>query len=522
MQVWDIITIPALCWIMVVTPVQLGMLKPKVGFLFALSLVVDTVFVIDLILQFFLAYPLTGRGTRILERRHTRIVMHYLKGMFVIELLTVIPFDLVHMMIPSESPVAQLKAVKFIRTLRLLKLIRIMKASRVWNRLEVDFAMPYQQLALVRFFAILLLICHWQSAIWAMTLELSEETDKKWIDSVELAEAHIQPRTRDAPDRLYVASFYFCIYTMTSVGYGDIGSQNAVERVVNIFIILVSGLCWAYILGEVCGIVADMNAEAQSFRRRMDNLNFMMRERGVPNRMRKRLRSFFLQSRKHSRLMTQRELLQNMSPTLQGEISLVLSSEWLSKVSFIRSFVSEAESLVRRGGNAEAYKTCVADIARCMDTIAFAQGEVFVSAQTLYILYRGLIGKHRRILQSGDVFGEDFLLTDVTLIDADRCCALTYAEAMYIERKTVCDVVEESVIACPRLKAVVRESVVKLAVRRGILAEAKRRKAAGNLEALPFKADILEAERRSPAIHVPTDARDVQPPFVLPNCIEPL
>lgn len=41
---------------------------------------------------------------------------------------------------------------------------------------------------------------------------------------------------------------------MTSVGYGDLGPKNILERVVCTAIVLVAGLCWAQILGDVCAI----------------------------------------------------------------------------------------------------------------------------------------------------------------------------------------------------------------------------------------------------------------------------
>lgn len=40
--------------------------------------------------------------------------------------------------------------------------------------------------------------------------------------------------------------------------------RNIFERVTCTLIVLVAGLCWAYILGEVGAIVTDMNAEKQS------------------------------------------------------------------------------------------------------------------------------------------------------------------------------------------------------------------------------------------------------------------
>lgn len=60
---------------------------------------------------------------------------------------------------------------------------------------------------------------------------------------------------------------------MTSVGYGDFGPRNVLERMVCTWVVLTSGLSWAYILGEVCAIVSEMTAESQRFRKKMHHLN---------------------------------------------------------------------------------------------------------------------------------------------------------------------------------------------------------------------------------------------------------
>ena len=52
-----------------------------------------------------------------------------------------------------------------------------------------------------------------------------------------------------SPRHLLVPRFYFCSYTMTSVGYGDLGPKNMTERTVCTMMILTAGLCWAYVLG---------------------------------------------------------------------------------------------------------------------------------------------------------------------------------------------------------------------------------------------------------------------------------
>eukprot|EP00930_Biecheleria_cincta_P024749 TRINITY_DN17680_c0_g1_i2.p1 TRINITY_DN17680_c0_g1~~TRINITY_DN17680_c0_g1_i2.p1 ORF type:complete len:682 (-),score=93.02 TRINITY_DN17680_c0_g1_i2:151-2196(-) len=535
--IWDGVTMCALLWVALVTPVQVSMLEAKFDALFAFGLVIDFVFIVDMILQFFTMYPAATSigGARRLERNHRKIILHYVKGWFIVDLLSVIPFDMVNLFLPRDGEVGPVKSIKVVRTLRLLKMTKILKTSRMFHRFEVSAHIPYQRFALAKFLVILLVVCHWQTSIWAMTLSLSDKGDPRWVDGIDDLESHLSVKTSQSGIRTYIASFYFCSYTMTSVGYGDIGAKNLVERVTCIFLILLSGLVWAYILGEVCGIVGDMNAEQQSFRKRMDNLNSMMQERAVPDEMRRRLRSYFLSNKTCSQHLTQKELLSNMSPNLQGEVSLLLNVEWIRKISFLKQFLAEAKEVEQAGEDAEPYRACIADIARNLETMAFAQGENFLQIQTLFILYRGLIGQGSRVVHVGGVWGEDFVLSDMTLLRSLRCCALTYVEVIYIARETFMRVVDGHVFSCPELKDTVRRYVVRLAARRGIVAEAHRRLVERENSSLQHSktggkkrwAGARAAETAASFVHSPVTMQTVKPPsgndvalpFALPNAV---
>merc|ERR1719203_7860 len=105
--------------------------------------------------------------------------------------------------------------------------------------------------------------------LWALTLVMVDETDEvpRWVDAFTEMERNVEEKTRDTPWKLYVASVYFTSYTLTSVGYGDIGPQNIVERVVCTMMLIISGTSWAVVLGQVSGIVANMDADEQAFRK---------------------------------------------------------------------------------------------------------------------------------------------------------------------------------------------------------------------------------------------------------------
>jgi len=295
----------------------------------------------------------------------------------------------------------------------------------------------------------------------------------KWIDEIQAADREFGIETRDSPIRVYIASFYFCSYTMTSVGYGDLGPKNILERIICTVIVLVAGLCWAQILGEVCAISSDMNAENQEFRKKMNSLNRMMQEQGLPHDLRRRLRSFFLQNRYQSQYVVRQRLLTSMSPQLQSEVCTEMNLPWIQKVSFFAKFISHMEALDSRGVDTEAFRACIADTSRQLICGAFAQRESFGNVQILYILSKGLVILNSRLGSNGTVWGEDFVLSDTTLIRPVAGFAISYIEVLALTREAFMAVIERRRLTCPMLGQIVRQYCVRIAVRRGIIAYAR-------------------------------------------------
>jgi hypothetical protein len=130
--------------------------------LFVVNRVVDLLFVIDMAAQFFIVYEeeddIEFKSAEV--REHSRIVRHYIKGWFTIDLLGILPFDIwaVATRAGDEEGVtwrasnvtalppdvaSKLKIVRVVRLLRLLKLLRILRASRLFTRFESRMSVPW-------------------------------------------------------------------------------------------------------------------------------------------------------------------------------------------------------------------------------------------------------------------------------------------------------------------------------------------------------------------------------------------
>ena len=112
-------------------------LETKIDALFVINQLVNVVFILDIIFQFFLPVPDVRHDAPSgeLVRDHAFIAKNYIKGWFLLDVVSVLPFDVMMMIMPdifSMGPMA--RSFKLIRIMRLIKLARVLRASRIIQR----------------------------------------------------------------------------------------------------------------------------------------------------------------------------------------------------------------------------------------------------------------------------------------------------------------------------------------------------------------------------------------------------
>ena len=120
-QYWDMVTALALMFTLFVTPLEVGVdLTTKLDGLFVVNQCVACIFVCDIVVQFFLPTKMGQHGEY--ERRHLVLAYAYAKTWLLIDVVSVIPFDILVLIGAVSGPV---KVVKLLRVLRLLKLVKV-------------------------------------------------------------------------------------------------------------------------------------------------------------------------------------------------------------------------------------------------------------------------------------------------------------------------------------------------------------------------------------------------------------
>jgi len=314
----------ALSFTALVTPYEVAFVKAcSTSELWYFNRLVDVIFVVDIILQFFLAYIRhDNEEGRVYESNHRKIVRHYLRGWFVPDLFTTslsaIDFAsdscgtaedaLENCSLGSDSSdtttvLAQIKVLRVIRVVRLVKLIRLLRASSLVAKWETRVSINYAAISLLRATLIVLFFLHWSACLWGLQVGFfGGGMESTWLGAggycvrvgdelPEIAYPNTPPSgATTSCDEQWVCraaapTYLGSLYTVSSVSAVIATPGNTVEQAVAIGLMLAGGTVWAQVTGIFCGVLSTMNPGGTTFRITLDNLNGFMHAKRFPREL---------------------------------------------------------------------------------------------------------------------------------------------------------------------------------------------------------------------------------------------
>ena len=341
MRRWDLISVWLLLFTALVTPFEVAFIADDpFSPMYFVNLVVNLAFFFDLCLNFCLMYYDPREQKMISDRR--KVAKRYLRGFFLIDLVSVMPYDDITRMTGGSS---NLKILRVVRIIRLAKLLRILRSARIFARFENNMVINYGVLKLTKFVVGTLFIAHWMACLWHL-IKVIEDVDCNWVSEYYHG-ACVDPvgfRDEDPVSKSvfsrYITAIYLAVMTTSTVGYGDVTPQTDVERTYLVFAMLIGASVYAYVVGSICSVIASMNHRETEFQELMDSLNAFIREAEIQEDTAFRLRSFFRYRRQHGSRKSWHDLLDMMSPSIRWEVAHQLNGGWMSHVPFFAGLPS--------------------------------------------------------------------------------------------------------------------------------------------------------------------------------------
>lgn len=276
---WDLLVMFLLLYVMLSLPFTMGFEQlPALVYTDYLS---DVLFIIDIVINFRTTYI---GPEEIVVTSGAKIALQYMKGWFLLDLASSVPWDLLTAgLVPSMQVARLLKIGKIAKLLRVGKLFKTLAASELAERLE-DYVprKAYQTVSkILILLSLTVLLCHWLACLLAIS------------DSAAIDNYLGGPQ---AVERRYLAALYWSMTTLTTVGYGDLTPtmDSDAGRVFAMIAMLVGGAFYGFILGNITSVVTSTDIDSRAFNERLEMLEaWLDHHDGIPQVLRRRIRRNF-------------------------------------------------------------------------------------------------------------------------------------------------------------------------------------------------------------------------------------
>jgi len=226
--------------------------------------------------------------------------------------------------------------------MRILRVLRVVKLSKFVQKV-IKFIIKFEETINSDFFQIsgsvikllfaMLLFAHW-GACFLFYIGVNEciQNGVCWL---------LKDFLIDAPKYdQYIASFYFFITTMTTLGFGDFRPVSLNERLYQVFCMLLSCAMFAYIIGSM-GKILSVNYDTEAlFKEKIMTINKHLVDKEVDEPLRVKIKTFLehkLETKMEEKLDAS-EVLDLINKNLKEEIIYEINKKLLNNFKYFNDF----------------------------------------------------------------------------------------------------------------------------------------------------------------------------------------
>jgi hypothetical protein len=315
-QKWDLIQLLLISYVAVVIPFRIGFeVEEIVGSLaFFWDVLVDIYFLIDLLINFRLAYYITNDPLRTgeLETDKKAIVHHYLRGWFTIDLLSVLPIKYVYIVAQGGTSSVS-NVTKTFRLFRLFKMLQVTKIMRILDR-QARFADWTVAMASMINFIGIVYTCHLLACFWYMAGNTNE---LGWVHRILNQKSLTCPI---CPNIKLANRYAHSLFTVLLMG--DTTAVSAAEKSFGIFSYAVIIIIQASLAGIMSQLLRSARVGEDEYIVKLAQLKAWMKARDFDSDKQRQIMIHFTAQNGSSTYFNEHEILNFLPHGIARQISL--------------------------------------------------------------------------------------------------------------------------------------------------------------------------------------------------------
>ena len=142
--------------------------------------------------------------------------------------------------------------------------------------------------------------------------------------------------------RVYADGSYWILTTMSTVGYGEILPFNTTERIFACWVIMVGAFVWAYIVGSFSSTLANMDRDKAKYDEEMRSIKAMMSFHEVPMELAMRIDAYFEYKFETHTMFDDDAILEAMPTRIRNDFILHRYNNTINMIPFFRGCREDA------------------------------------------------------------------------------------------------------------------------------------------------------------------------------------
>ncbi|CAD8125702.1 unnamed protein product [Paramecium sonneborni] len=282
---WQYVLMILLMYTAFITPIRLAFIEEFNMIWFTLELIVDILFLLDILITFNTAY-FNEEGVLIADRQ--QIATQYVRTWFIFDLMAIFPTDQIF---NNEAQ----KLSQYFKLTRLPRMYKLISISRMWSTVQNSqnhndcfsaiqdlINLNSTTLRVLKFFGTVLVCVHIMGCLWYLVAKLNNFESNTWVYELDLLNRNEY--------ELYLTSIYWAVTTICTVGFGDIHAFNETERIVCIFWMFFGVGFYSFTVGSLSTLMGTLDTRESHLQSKVTFMDEFCEETRLSLQMKHKIR----------------------------------------------------------------------------------------------------------------------------------------------------------------------------------------------------------------------------------------
>ena len=325
--IWDGIIMIVMVYTISITPYRVAFVEADAIEWESIDYGIDIIFGLDVIFNCLMAF--THEETLIISR--CKIISVYAKSWMLPDILSSLPYQLIVDNSHWSAFIRLSKLPRLYRLIKIIKLVRLVKILKNRNQIMKIFQC-FSKLSvgmerLMYFLICFLTICHLIACILYFVSSFNNDNVNNWVFRYGIIDETIEEK--------YLASVYWTVTTLCTIGYGDILPASDIERGVVIFVELAGVFIYSYTIGTITSLMAEMDKRQSKLDAKISVLQELTKKYNISKKFYEKLKSAL----EYNQSMINREraeMISYLPKKLAMQLNIVMNKALIDKNKFFR------------------------------------------------------------------------------------------------------------------------------------------------------------------------------------------